>query len=204
MINFSKYWSYKIVKIIIGLLSVTIIYNIYTTIEYNIRRSILEDIKLESQKDSLTLRLKSMMQDTVLKWQKQNLNFTLDYNKREKWYWEDIVVFNKERTRGFSFYYKIDTSKGKNVCDAVEYYLVNKIKNGSWRFYFPNQALGFCRMDDYFEPPYNKEKMQNFMYEDLAEKYVIISEKQIDKKIVEDWFKEYSGDPSFKNAMKEE
>lgn len=206
MINFTKYWSFNIVKIIIGLLSVIIIYNIYTTIDYNIRRSILEEIKLESQKDSLSLKLISMMQDSIAKKNNksprkyvQNFEYNPDnkkpngyfliFNRVEKWYWEDIIVFNKERNKGFSFIYKIDKSNDKRTFDYVDYYLVYKMNN-MWYFYTDTPTLGFHRKHNK-DKSHTKEVLQNEMYEDFS-KYINILEGNIDSKIVGEWFENES------------
>lgn len=105
MINYSKLWKYKTIKIIIVAIVIVVIYNIYSTIDLKISRSILKDLKEESQNDSLTIRLKEMMQDSVLKWHKNNRQFFESYNTSENWYWEDIIVFNNEKTKAFSFVY---------------------------------------------------------------------------------------------------
>lgn len=203
MINYQKIWSYKKVKIIVVIFSLIIIYSLYSAIDYKISRVILENVKLESQKDSLTIRLKEMMQDSVMNWHKSNRRFFTNYNTSENWYWEDIVVFNKEKTKAFSFVYEIGKSQRKYGCDNVGYYLAFKKKNGLWYFYTDTPTLAFCRRgSSYYKPPYTKEKIQDLMYEDLS-KYVSIFSWCVDDDIVEDWFESEGGGAILRDAMKE-
>lgn len=199
---YTKLWTYKSFKIIMATIVIVVVYNIYSIIDYKISRMILEDVKLESQKDSLTIKLKEMMQDSVFKWHKNKRQFFESYNTSENWYWEDIIVFNNEKTKAFSFVYQMNKSKSKITCDAVQYYLAFKKKNGIWYFYTDTPTLGFCRSGDYFQPPYTIEKMQDFMYKDLA-KYVNIFEGSIDCKIVDEWFESEGDGNVLRNAMKE-
>ncbi len=207
MINYKELWSLKKVKAIVVIISLIIAYNIYSKIDSIICRGILDDIKIESQKDSLTLKLISMMQDTISKrnckppreYIKDSV-VNLDKNKPngyfilfknvENWYWEDIIVFNKKKTKGFSFVYQIDKSKGKWSCDYVKYYLTYKMKNGNWYFYTDTPILCFGR-DHNEHKPYTKEIMQDEMYMDLA-KYVNIFAGKIDPKFVDEWFENES------------
>lgn len=202
MINYQKLWSLKKVKYSIMFLSLILIYNIYSIIDYKISRVILEDVKLESQKDSLTIKLKEMMQDSVLKWQKNKKRLFSDYNTTFYWYWENIVVFHKEKTKAYSFIYQMDTSKSENKGDYVKYFLAFKKKDRNWYFYTDTPTLAFGNRKYYCKPPYTKEKMQDLMYEDLA-KYVSIFRWKVSDDLVEEWFESEGGGAILRDAMKE-
>ena len=122
------------------------------------KQNCMDKIRNESAMNPLSRYIISSLKDSINQWKSDSVLRFSYYDTRDKWYFDELVLFTSDSNRAYSWVYKIPNDTNK-ILYNIELYVAEK-KNGIWIFYLAGMPVyGFSKSNNN-NTAYTKESLR--------------------------------------------